>query len=66
MPAVAAPEPIEIVPVVPELDVPELKVMTPLTPDEPAFAVRIVMAPLVDSVPSPVVIDIEPPVRTVL
>jgi len=56
----------EIVPVAPELDVPELNVITPLTPDEPAFAVRIVMAPLVDSVPSPVVIEIEPPVRTVL
>ena len=66
VPAVAAPLPIQTVPVVPELDVPELNVITPLTPDEPAFAVRIVMAPLVDSVPSPVVIEIEPPVRTVL
>ena len=66
VPAVAAPLPIEIVPVLPELAVPELNVITPLTPDEPALAVRIVMAPLVDSVPSPVVIEIEPPVRTVL
>ena len=66
LPPVAAPEPIEIEPLLPELDVPELNVITPLTPDEPAFAVRIVMAPLVDSVPSPVVIEIEPPVRTVL
>ena len=66
VPAVAAPEPMEIVPVAPGLDVPELNVITPLTPDEPALAVRTVMAPLVDSVPSPVVIEIEPPVRTVL
>ena len=66
VPAVAAPEPIQTVPVVPELDVPELNVSTPLTPDEPALAVRIVMAPLVDSVPSPVVIEIDPPVKIVL
>ena len=66
VPAVAAPLPIEIVPVLPELEVPELNTITPLTPDEPAFAVRTVIAPLVVAVPSPVVIEIEPPVRTVL
>jgi hypothetical protein len=56
----------EIVPVAPELDVPELNVITPLTPAVPAFALRTVIAPLVVAVPSPVVIEIEPPVRTVL
>ena len=66
VPAVAAPEPIQTVPVVPSLDVPELNVITPLTPEVPALAVRIVIVPLVVAVPSPVVIEIEPPVRTVL
>ena len=42
---------IEIVPVEPELDVPELNTSTPLTPFAPALALRIVMAPLVDDVP---------------
>ena len=51
LPLVAAPEPIEIVPVEPELDVPELNTSTPLTPFAPALALRIVMAPLVDDVP---------------
>ena len=51
LPPVAAPDPIEIVPVEPELDVPELKTSTPLTPLAPALALRIVMAPLVDDVP---------------
>ena len=51
LPLVAAPDPIEIVPVEPELDVPELKTSTPLTPLAPALALRIVMAPLVDDVP---------------
>ena len=51
LPPVAAPEPIEIVPVLPELDVPELNTSTPLTPFAPALALRIVMAPLVDDVP---------------
>jgi hypothetical protein len=46
LPPVAAPVPIEIEPLVPELDVPELKTSTPLTPLSPLFAVRIVIAPL--------------------
>jgi hypothetical protein len=50
------------VPVVPELDVPELNVITPLTPDVPAFAERIVIAPVVVAVPSPDVSVIAPPV----
>jgi hypothetical protein len=66
VPAVAAPLPIAIAPVLPELDVPELNVSAPLKPAVPAFAVRIVIAPLVVAVPSPVVIETEPPVTTVL
>ena len=62
VPAVAAPDPIQTVPVVPELEVPVLKVITPLTPDEPAFAVRTVMAPPPLVAPEPLVIEIDPPV----
>ena len=39
-----------------------LKVITPLTPDEPAFAVRTVMAPPPLVAPEPLVIEIDPPV----
>ena len=66
LPVVAAPEPIEIEPVLPELDVPELKTSTPLTPLSPAFAVLIVMAPLVLAMPCPLLTPIAPPVWTVL
>ena len=65
-PVVAAPEPIEIDPVEPELDVPELNTSTPLTPLSPALAVLIVIAPLVLEMPSPVLTPIAPPVWTVL
>ena len=51
LPLVAAPEPIEIVPVLPELDVPELNTSTPLAPFAPAFADLIVIAPLVLEMP---------------
>ena len=51
LPAVAAPEPIEIEPLEPELVVPELNTSTPLTPASPAFAVLIVIAPLVVAMP---------------
>ena len=66
VPAVAAPDPIQTVPVVPELEVPELNVSAPLAPIVPAFAVRTTIRPLVVAVPSPVVIETEPPVTTVL
>jgi hypothetical protein len=66
LPPVAEPEPTRIDPVVPELDVPELKDRSPLTPLVPAFAVAIVMAPLVLAMPWPLVTPIAPPVRTVL
>ena len=51
LPLVAAPDPIEIVPVEPELDVPELNTSTPLAPFAPAFADLIVIAPLVLEMP---------------
>jgi hypothetical protein len=44
-PPVAAPDPIDIEPVLPELDVPELKVIVPATPKVPALDVIIVTAP---------------------
>jgi hypothetical protein len=57
-----APDPIDTDPVVPELDVPELKLSRPLTPAAPAFAVLIVTAPLVVAVPKPLVRPRAPPV----
>merc|ERR1719453_1103012 len=65
VPPVAAPDAIEIEPLVPELVVPELKTNRPLTPFAPAFAVLIVIAPLVVAVPSPVLMSIWPPVTLV-
>ena len=49
-PPAAAADPIETVPVWPELDVPELKISRPLAPLVPALAVRMLSAPLVDVV----------------
>ena len=60
-PAVDAPEPIPTAPLLPQLDVPELNVIIPLVPDVPALALRIRIAPLDVAVPSPVVIEIDPP-----
>ena len=54
---VAVPEPIDTEPELPELDVPELNTRRPVAPFEPAFAVRIEIAPLVDDAPAPVWID---------
>ena len=66
MPPVPAPEPIEMEPEVPELDVPELKTSTPLTPVSPAFDVRIVIAPLEAALLEPLARAIAPPVATPL
>jgi hypothetical protein len=66
LPAVATPDPIEIDPVVPELDVPELKDNIPLTPFVPASAEDIVMAPLDVAFPSPLEMLTEPAVMRVL
>jgi hypothetical protein len=52
LPPVAAPEPIDTEPLVPELDVPELKTSRPLTPFVPLFALRILRLPLVVDVPA--------------
>jgi hypothetical protein len=65
-PAVALADPTEILPEVPELVVPELKISTPLVPFAPEFALRIVTAPLVDDNPPPEVIPMFPPVKSVL
>ena len=46
-----AADPIEIDPVVPELDVPELKLSRPLVPSTPAFADLMITAPLVVAMP---------------
>jgi hypothetical protein len=56
----------EMEPVEPELDVPELKTRAPLTPASPAFAERIEMAPLDVANPSPLIKPIAPPVCAVL
>ena len=65
-PPVAAPVPMEIEPELPELDVPELNTSTPLTPVAPAFALRIVIAPLELATPAPELTPTAPPVCTVL
>ena len=62
MPDVAVPEPIEIDPLVPLVVVPDENDNAPLTPDVPAFALAIVIAPLDVAVPAPLVIVIAPPV----
>jgi hypothetical protein len=59
---VDVPVPIDIVPVEPQLDVPELNANMPLTPFLPAFVVRIVMDPLEDAIPNPVDMPMCPPV----
>ena len=46
-----AADPIEIEPVPPELDVPELKLSRPLVPSTPAFADLMTTAPLVVAMP---------------
>jgi hypothetical protein len=51
VPPVAAPEPIDTDPDVPELVVPELNTRTPLVPVAPEFDVRILNAPLVVAAP---------------
>ena len=61
-PAFASPEPMDTEPVVPELDVPELNFSRPEAPVAPAFAERIVRAPLVVSVLAPASISRAPPV----
>ena len=64
--AVAAPDPISTSPLAPELDVPELNTSIPLTPVEPAFAVRRKTSPLDVASPSPLNTATLPPLTAVL
>jgi hypothetical protein len=65
-PAVVAPLPISMAPLLPDTDVPELNTSMPLTPDVPELIERIVIAPLDADVPSPDARCTAPPVCTVL
>ena len=46
--------------------VPVLNMSSPLTPAVPAFNVRMMIVPLVEAVPYPLIIEIDPPVAPVL
>jgi hypothetical protein len=59
---VATPEPIETAPELPPLLEPVLKNKEPLTPNLPAFKLRITTLPLVVAVPSPDEMRTTPPV----
>ena len=61
LPLVAAPVTIEIKPLLPTLDVPDVKDSFPLTPELPALLVCTTKSPLDRSVPRPVVNEIAPP-----
>ena len=63
-PAVAAPVPTRMDPLLPPFAVPDEKISMPLTPAVPEFAVRMVITPLEDVVPSPVAMPKAPPVCT--
>ena len=64
-PVDAVPVPIDISPDAPVEVVPVLSISSPLTPAIPAFKVRIIIVPLVDFVPNPLIMEIEPPVAPV-
>jgi len=61
-PPVATPEPIDTAPELPLLLEPVLKNNEPLTPNLPAFKLRITTLPLVVAVPSPDEMRTTPPV----
>jgi hypothetical protein len=63
---VAAPEPSVNAPLFPLLALPDEKTSMPLTPNDPAFRLRMATNPLVVAVPSPLATDTAPPVFTVL
>ena len=63
---IETPEPTDRVPLLPPFAEPELNTSRPLTPAEPAFAVRIDITPLLVAVPSPLSRLSEPPLCTVL
>jgi len=60
------PDPMYKAPLLPLLAVPELKTKRPLTPLVPAFAVRILKAPLLVEELDPLTIPTAPPVLTLL
>jgi len=55
-----------MLPLLPELLLPELKVSIPLAPDVPALMLRTMTMPLLDAVPSPLAMLNDPPVMLVL
>jgi hypothetical protein len=65
-PPVAAPLSTRNIPLAPELVDPVMKVIDPLTPNEPAFTVASEIEPLLVSKPTPVFKTIAPPVNIVL
>ena len=65
-PAVAAPVPTRIAPLVPAVAAPELKTKAPLAPAAPPLLLAMRMEPLLDAVPSPLVILTDPPVFALL
>jgi len=65
-PLTADPVPIRKAPLLPPLAVPELKTSKPLTPAAPAFALRILISPLLVAMLDPVIMVIEPPVYILL
>jgi len=60
------PDPMRKAPLLPRLAVPELNISIPLTPAEPAFAVRTLNVPLLELEPRPLARVIAPPVSTLL
>ena len=56
------PVPTEMLPELPDVVVPELKIRAPLMPLVPEWRDRIVTEPLVDNVPDPPNMDTAPPV----
>jgi hypothetical protein len=64
VPPVAAPVDIDKIPLVPELEVPVLNTIAPLTPREPEFRVPKEILPLLVDIPAPAVTEIAPPVST--
>ena len=60
-PLVAVPEPMKRLPLIPLLELPELRTTAPLTPDVPALAVLMINEPLLVEDPYPVKIDTIPP-----
>jgi hypothetical protein len=63
LPPTAVPVTNDISPELPELEVPEVKLMAPLTPAVPASNTRMMYAPEVEGFDIPLAISILPPVK---